>query len=1425
MIRGVGLRSAVAINVATMVGVGPFITLPLVVVALHGSISSIAWVAGALIALCDGLVWAELASRYPRSGGTYAYVREAFGPLGAGRFFAFLFVWQFMFWAPLVIASGYIGFAQYAAYLVPALGGPVPTHLLAAAVGIVTLAALYRAIPQIARTALVLGGVALVTLVAVALAGLMHPHAPLAATLSATLSPRLGFPTLIAALPALGAALVFTLYDYSGYADVCALGDEVIAASRTIPRAIVISVLAVGAAYVLLNIGVVSALTPKEIAASTTVASLVAERAFGTPFAVAVTVAVLITAFGSTYGLLLAAARVPFAAARDGDFLAPFARLHARGRFPAVALVAIGLLALPASLLPLDAVIAALTAGIVLVQGVAQVFALFAARRIQQRAPFRVPLYPLPPIIALAGWLFLFASTGPVAIAFGLGTLALGAAVFMVRARAVRSWPFGATTLAALIALACATSPQAASAQAQSSSPAPLAPPAFGHAVIVRDARNEPILQVDGKPFFFLGGAFFYERIPRSQWRASMTRMRELGANTLDLYVPWNWHELADGDFDFDGRTSPRRDLREVLRLGKELGFFFIVRPGPVIRNEWRNGGYPAWLLQRPEYAMELHDVLEGRYPATSTLQNKHSDDAAADWLNNPTHVQYAARWLRRALEQFRPVADRVIAVQLDDDQGAYLDNDTYPGPRFHAYLQWLEAQVRDVVGPRVPTYVNTYETKVPWSLPAWAMGNWYQSDANLIGDHDRAELAFATATLRTQTRGPLAYSEFQAGWLAGPGDPQPRPADPTNTALALGELAGWGIKGLIDFPLQDTLAPFGWEAPFSNALYAWDAAFALHLDGQPRLSQTAAMFRAFAFYGPGLAEARRVADVAVLYDGRHDAFRAAGMLKGSLATCRARGAVCDAIDPAVVTNGRLRAFRYVVIPRGTYQTLAARAQRLGVRVATTVDAVTGIARTPGATLLRGPHGTYLVVENWSDHNVRYDARDLPDAGAPIPPFVLGPRDARIVAVDADLAFLSARFGSGDRLTSSCGFAEPVAGLPRFTGEIRIAMGEGVAGQSCGVDATLGGRPEHWSLDDTHQVAVRAAAQPNDFRTFDDTYTQPDSGIRLAPRARVRAPAIAPGRTPGAHAYRADVFEDGSQDVVLDNGRVLAIAVPGGGGRVVSFGPSMHDARDATRVIYENMFDATGAVRDDVTIQPPPSTTDRIAKYTHMYPAGTFNRAYDACTFETARGAGAYLAYDAPDVVPSGALFERVFALGASAGRLVVDERFTPHGDGAAQRLVSMSAIGAFAPGEAGAKDEIVAGSQRNPLDRAVTLDPRFGGVTIGNTSADGYGPGWHAVAVAWRPGDVTAASWTPAKSNGTLRLVLAPGAWRRVSYAYADVDSADAQRRFGEAERAWAAANPAPASESGEVAKRYTQSPQKRPSESSCGFESHLPQ
>jgi amino acid transporter len=1379
MIRGVGLRSAVAINVATMVGAGPFITLPLVVVALHGSVSAVAWVLGAVIALCDGLVWAELASRYPRSGGTYTYLREAFGPRGPGRFVAFLFVWQFLFWAPLILASGYIGFAQYAAYLVPAVAAPVPSHLLAVAVGVVTLLALYRAIPQIARTALVLGGVALVTLLVVAFAGLTHPYAPPAQTIQMTFTFGVG-------IAALGNALVITLYDYGGYGDVCALGDEVVMPSRTIPRAILLSVLFVGAAYVLLNLGVAAAVAPKDIAASSAIASLVAQRAFGAPFAVAVTLAVMITAFGSTYGLLLGASRIPYAAAREGDFLAPFARLHPSGRFPGVSLVTIGLLALPASLLPLDAVIAALTAGIVLVQGAGQIVALALARRAQPNAPFRVPLYPLPPLIALAGWLYLFWSTGAVAIAFGLVTLAVGAIVFLVRARIVRSWPFAATMLGALLALAgVLAAPHAASAQTQAST----ATPSFGHAAVVQRG-GEPRLLVDGKPFFFWGGAFFYERIPASRWRDSMLAMRELGANTLDLYMPWNWHELADGDFDFDGRTDPRRNLREVLRLGAELGFHFIVRPGPVIRNEWRNGGYPAWLLTRPEYDMPLHDVLEGRYPATATLQNAHSDDAAVEWMRNATHVRYAARWLHRALEEFRPYADRVLAVQLDDDQGAYIDNQTYPAPNFQRYLRWLDAQVRDVVGPVTPTFINTYQMRVPSSSPVWAMGNWYQSDAYTVGIHDRVELDFSTLLLATNRRGPLAQSEFQAGWLAGPEDPQPRPADPRNTILALDELLMLGTNGIVDFPLQDTLAEPGWEAPFSNAAYTWDAALRYDSPAAPvdtsapvsdRLWPTlrfGALVRTFA---PLILDARRVAPIAIAYaepPPRRDSRPPDGAggvvtrVRAALAACIERGFTCDVLD---ARRDAARAARYdlVVVPADVAAAApdAVAALRARLRGTRTVlaDAVPD-QRGSGATTLRGPSGALTFAANWSDAPVTVPFGKT---------IATVPAHEVVVRIsDLALASLGAR---GDRRRVTSDDCDVDGGPARWNEPAEATLSSPVG---CSVRVTGGPRAETLRLKPYERLRLPSMRRVPPLFIDRVTIAVGQDQTALAPSIDV---AVDDGGSPleGTAVARMRPALGGiaRDQIVLRNDRLNVIIDPHAGARAFSMqayrpGQAIPGYSRPSR----NAFDATGAWRDDVSEPLAPSPRDYIAKYTHAYVAGTFNREYRAEILESGPRGIVRLTYAMPDADPPGALFERVLTLTPDSARVVVDERLVVP-PASRQRLVVRSSLRALASHtSAGIRGDVPLDDV--PRDRAGDVPASAGGLATYQDE--------RAFAVTWSAADVERATWTPYRSTGTLVLTFAPG-WHRSTYAYAAAASADEARRFVQAERAWLAANPGP--------------------------------
>jgi amino acid transporter len=1289
VIRGIGLRSATAINVATMVGAGPLITIPLVVAALNGSLSVWPWIAGASIALCDGLVYAELASRFPRSGGTYAYLREAFGSSGLGRLVAFTYVWQFVIATPLVLATGYIGFAQYAAYLVPAADGWLVQHAIAIAVGALVIVALYRTIPQIARTALILGAVAVATLVAVAACGFAHPHVALATLLPAALSAH-GF-----GIGAFGAALVITLYDYAGYNDVCQLGDEVIAPVRTIPRAVVLSIVIVAATYVALNLGVFSALPLHDVGQSTFVASLAVERTAGPLAAQIVTVAILVTAFASTYGGLLGASRVPYAAARDGDFLPAFARLHPTKAFPAISLLAIGLLALPATLFPLDAVISALTAGIVLVQGVGQTLAVMRLRATSPSAPFRLPLYPLPPLIALAAWCFLFWSSGTNAMLFGGVTLAAGAAVFLVRARRTRGWPF------ALVACTVA-------AMSVAFGPLPVRAATFDHArVVQRDGI--PQLLVDGKPFFFFAGSFFYERLPPDRWRPTMLAMRDLGANTLDLYVPWNWHEVADGAFDFDGHTNPRRNLREVLRLARELGFHLIVRPGPVIRNEWRNGGYPAWLLERPAYGMPEHDILEGRYPATATLQNAHSDDAAAQWLANPTHVRYAARWLHAALHEFVPYADLVVAIALDDDQGAYIDNQTWPAPHLARYLNWLETNVRDVAGPSVPTFINTYDMKVPASAPVWAMGNWYQSDAYAIGDHDRVELDFATATLTTQERVPLGISEFQAGWLASPEDPQPRAADPSNTTLALAEMLAWGAHGVVDFPLADTLAPFGWEAPFSNAFYAWDAA--LPFDPaivSARRAPTQRFGDEVRRYGALLAATHRVADIAIVDEvsasdpartTNDDVAAIAATLKDALRACNERGLTCDVVDLRYTSDARLHRYRTLVVPPFVRPPVAAIARRLArwrayATIVPQVPARTG----SGMTVLAGRNVAFVLAANWSDAPRRYGGNvDLGDGDTyDVPPFTVAARDAALVPlVGADAAPAPAE-------SSARRFTLPVGRLARERG------------------------------------ATPACANP-----------------RVLLNATQGAPiAISPVAPGSAEAIDDAALGAGDRTIVLANALVTAVLVPDGGARLVAFAPA-----GACGATLRSLTNATGALRDEALLQPPPSATDRIARYTHSYPAGTFNRPYRAEILASGGAlASVRFTYDAPDIVPHGAHISKTVSLAADAPRLVVDETVTFPGDDA--------------------------GTQRAQREDALAVPPGTPFLTDPTFVA------WHdglALAVTWNPASVERTTWTPYGSNGTLARVFAPGT-QRTTYALGTVADRDAAAAFAQRERDWLA-------------------------------------
>ncbi|HLI97582.1 MAG TPA: amino acid permease, partial [Candidatus Baltobacteraceae bacterium] len=563
MVRGINLRGAVALNVITMIGIGPLVTIPLVLAQLAGPLALAGWIVGALVALCDGLVWAELGSLYPGSGGTYAYLREAFGSQRWGRLLAFLFNWQFLLYAPFLLASGYIGFTDYLGYLLPSVAQQWTLHTAASIlVGIVVIVLLYRRVSAVAAIGSALAVAAVGTLLIVIAASFSHANFHQAFTLSKPVSLGAGF------FAGLGGALYIALYDYVGYSDAALLSDEVRVPHRTIPAAIIISIVIVAVLYVALQIGILGAVpwqtlfdrggnpTPQ----SQFVASTAVANAWGAWAARGVTLLILVTAFASLFGNLAGFARIPFAAARDGAFFRSFARLHPQGQFPHISLLVIGVASLAACFFDLGTVIAILTAGIVLIQSVAQIVALFVLRARGERAPFRMWLFPLPALIALAGWLYAFAYTGTLAIGAGVGWLLVGLIAFLAMARAQRTWPFlkrAVTTAIIAAVLIGAAIPARAQTQA---------------------------------PFFLYGATFFYERIPKSQWASALERYRAMGINTIDLYVMWNWHEPKPGEFDFSGRTNPRRDLAGLLKLIRGDGFKIVLRPGPVIRNEWRNG-------------------------------------------------------------------------------------------------------------------------------------------------------------------------------------------------------------------------------------------------------------------------------------------------------------------------------------------------------------------------------------------------------------------------------------------------------------------------------------------------------------------------------------------------------------------------------------------------------------------------------------------------------------------------------------------------------------------------------------------------------------------------------------------------------------------------------------------------------------------
>ncbi len=444
LLRRFGLLEATALNMTNMIGIGPFITIPLLLTTLGGPQAMLGWLVALVITISDGMIWSELGAAMPGSGGSYIYLREGFGRETFGRLMGFLFIWQFILSGPLEIASGYIGFTQYLGYIWKDISR-AQSLAVVVAIGVLNITLLYRRITFIGKLTVSLWIGTILTTFAVILTGAFNFNPKLAFDF-----PPGAFNFSLGFFLGLGAATRIGIFDYLGYYDICYIGDEVRQPGRTIPRSVIISVIAVALIYIAINFSVIGVVPWREFVPaaehpqSNFVVSIFMERIYGRGLATLFTAMVLWTAFGSVFALLLGYSRVPYAAAIDGYFFKVFGRLHPRKNFPYVSLVVLGAIAILCSFFSLGMVIDALITTRILIQFIGQIAAVSLLRRSQPELtrPYRIWLYPLPNMLALFGWIFVFATTDWTIIAFGLGTLVIGVFCFFLWSRQTKQWPF-----------------------------------------------------------------------------------------------------------------------------------------------------------------------------------------------------------------------------------------------------------------------------------------------------------------------------------------------------------------------------------------------------------------------------------------------------------------------------------------------------------------------------------------------------------------------------------------------------------------------------------------------------------------------------------------------------------------------------------------------------------------------------------------------------------------------------------------------------------------------------------------------------------------------------------------------------------------------------------------------------------------------
>jgi len=425
--RKLSLLHATAINMIDMVGFGPFVVLSVVAQIMAGPYFLYAWIAGALLSYLDAMVWSQLGAALPRAGGSFHFLKEGYGKKG-GALMSFLFVWQTMIQAPLVIASASIGFSQYASYFFHF--SMIQEKIVSGSVVILVITLLYRKIESIGKISVFLWVGVLFTMGWIILGGVAHGN-----FLDPIKHINDGFTMQHGFVAALGFASVKTVYSYLGYYNVCHLGGEIKNPSKNIPRSMFISITGIAILYLSMNISVASVLPFEVITQSKYVVSEYIKTLYGERAGAIVTVLILMVAFASLFSATLGYSRIPYAAAQDKSFFNFFNKVHPTLHFPHRSLLVLGGIAFVFSLLfRLKEVIDAILAMRIMIQFIGQAVGLIllVKRKGKSFFPWKMPLYPLPLILAILIWGGIFFSTGQKMMMSGISVTALGLIAFFI---------------------------------------------------------------------------------------------------------------------------------------------------------------------------------------------------------------------------------------------------------------------------------------------------------------------------------------------------------------------------------------------------------------------------------------------------------------------------------------------------------------------------------------------------------------------------------------------------------------------------------------------------------------------------------------------------------------------------------------------------------------------------------------------------------------------------------------------------------------------------------------------------------------------------------------------------------------------------------------------------------------------------------